>query len=331
MPKSYKHLTYEDRCQISALMKRNISVKSIAADIGFDRSAIGREIKRNKGKRGYRFQQAQSLSEERRSNASSQANLKMTPETIEIVEHLLTTFQWSPDQISGYLRTHDIVNVSHETIYKHIWLERKNGNNLYKHLRHSGKKYNKRSAKNAGRGLIPGRIDIDERPAIVEDKSRIGDWELDTIIGKDHVGAIVSMVDRASKYTRLSLVSAKKSELVTNAINMELAQMKEKVITLTADNGKEFAGHKKISNALDATVYFAKPYHSWQRGLNEHTNGLVRQYFPKKTRFDMLTEQDVKAVENKLNLRPRKILGYKMPVEVFYKADRLELNGALHG
>lgn len=320
MPKGYKHLTYEDRCQIYALLKRNISVDDIAIDLGCDRSTIYRELKRNLGSRGYRYKQSHHISSERRSKASQKSNLKMTAETIELVEFMLTSYQWSPEQISGFCRAQNLGNISHETIYKHIWLQRKLGRNLHKHLRHSGKKYNKRGSKNAGRGLIPGRIDIDERPAIVELKSRTGDWEIDTIIGKNHLGAIVSLVDRKSKYTRLALVKQKTAECVTAAIQAELQDIKDKVLTLTADNGKEFAKHEEIAQMLNAEVYFAKPYQSWQRGLNEHTNGLVRQYFPKQTRFDTLTEKDVKVVENLINLRPRKILDFKMPVEVFYGA-----------
>lgn len=197
-------------------------------------------------------------------------------------------------------------------------------------MRHRGKKYNKRSAKSAGRGLIPGRIDIDQRPDIVEEKSRIGDWEIDTIIGKNHVGAIVSLVDRASKYTRIHLVPNKKASVVSAAIVSELKDLKGKTHTLTADNGKEFAKHAEIAASLNAEVYFAKPYASWQRGLNEHTNGLIRQYFPKKTRFDTITQQDVKKVEMLLNTRPRRILNFKTPTEVFFEDQAEKSNDALH-
>jgi IS30 family transposase len=207
--------------------------------------------------------------------------------------------------------------VSHETIYEYIWEDKKNGGGLYKHLRHHGKKYNKRAGKNAGRGLIPNRVDIEERPAIVEKKERTGDWEGDTIIGKDHVGAIVSLVDRATKMAKLVLVENKTAEVVTEAIETALSPVQDVVHTITLDNGKEFAMHEKVAASLNAKVYFAKPYRSWERPLNEHTNGLVRQYFPKKTRFDTLTEDEVKRVEDLLNNRPRKVLGYRTPLEVF--------------
>ena len=207
--------------------------------------------------------------------------------------------------------------VCHETIYQYVWADKYKGGVLYKQLRHSGKKYNKRSKGTAGRGCIPNRVDIDERPTIVEEKIRLGDWELDTIIGTGQSGAIVSMVDRASKLTMLVKTSGKTAQEVTTALLERLNPVKEFVHTLTADNGKEFANHQQVSKALDAGFYFAKPYHSWERGLNEHTNGLVRQYFPKSKRFDEISEAELLEVEILLNNRPRKVLEFFTPIEVF--------------
>ena len=281
MPKGYKHLTYEQRCQIRALLKRKIPKAIIAKDLGIHRSTLSREINRNSGSRGYRHKQAQRESDKRRALASRRSSLKMTPDLIATVRFALENYQWSPDQISGALKSNQIARISAETIYRHIWADKRTGGKLYENLRHQGKKYNKRGAKNAGRGLIPGRIDIDQRPDIVEEKERIGDWEIDTIIGKDHIGAIVSLVDRASKYTRIHLVPNKKAAVVSAAIVSELKDLKDKTHTLTADNGKEFARHTEIAAVLDAEVYFAKPYASWQRGLNEHTNGLIQGHLMK--------------------------------------------------
>ena len=223
----------------------------------------------------------------------------------------------SPVQISGWLKRHGKEYVSYETIYKHIWADKKKGGTLYKHLRHSGKKYYKRSKGTAGRGCIPGRVDIKERPIIVETKIRLGDWELDTIIGANHQGAIVSMVDRATKLTKLVKVSHKTAQEVKDALIKKLGPIREFVYTLTADNGKEFAYHQSVSEALQADFFFATPYHSWERGLNEHTNGLVRQYFPKSLSFDNITEEDIERVETLLNNRPRKILDFETPLEAF--------------
>lgn len=326
--KGYSHLTYETRCQIHTLKKSGMASSSIAMEVGVNKSTITREIQRNSGDGGYRFKQAQRLSESRRSNASS-APLKMTADCIELIEDKLD-IQWSPVQISGWMKRNLNYSVSPERIYQHIWQDKKNGGYLYKHLRHGNKKYNKRSGKNAGRGCIPGRIDIDERPKIIDEKQRIGDWELDTIIGKNHHGAIVSMVDRASKFTKLVLVPNKTSDEVTSAIAIALDPLKPFVLTMTADNGKEFAGHQELTQRLDAQVYFAKPYHSWERGLNEHTNGLVRQYFPKGTEFASLNQDDVQKVESLLNERPRKVLDFQTPMEVFRRSFSDLLGGALH-
>lgn len=310
----YRQLTYDQRCQISAYLKSKMSCRDIARHLKVHRSTIYREIERNSGLRGYLHRQAHQLSCSRKAKKPS----KLTRSVKNILNCKLYE-QWSPEQISGWMRQNCSVFLSHERIYQYIWQDKQNGGMLYKNLRHSGKKYNKRSGTKSGRGCIPNRIDIDERPEIVEKKQRVGDWELDTIIGKQHQGAIVSMVDRASKFTKLSLVKAKEAALVGDAIIDCLQELKGKVFTLTADNGKEFSGHQSIAKRLNAKVFFAKPYHSWQRGLNEHTNGLVRQYFPKGTSFANISEMELHKVEKKLNTRPRKCLNFKTPEQVFAK------------
>jgi len=280
-------------------------------------STISRELKRNSGQKEYHYDQAQKKSNNRR---APHPNKKMTHQMISEVEAKLKLLQWSPVQISGWLKKHKGESVSHETIYKHIWINKKGGGVLYKDLRHHGKKYNKRSKGTAGRGCIPGRVDIEKRPSIVEEKTRLGDWELDTIIGTGQSGAIVSMVERTSKLTKLFKVSHRTAEAVGGALIERLGSIKLFVHTLTSDNGKEFANHQEVSTKLEADFYFAKPYHSWERGLNEHTNGLVRQYFPKEKRFDKISQEEIERVELLLNSRPRKILNFETPQEVF---DRL--------
>ena len=317
--KKYRHLIYEDRVEICALKKSGETNSAIARQLSVNRSTISRELRRNKGGRLYRYTLAHKLSQQRRQLVSS-ILLKMTPKNIKIIEHKLSSYQWSPVQISGRLKDEMKINISHESIYKHIWKDKLQGGLLYKHLRHRGKKYTKRKGKTSGRGVIPNRKGIEDRPKIVEAKKRKGDWEIDTIIGKNHIGAIVSMVDRATKFAKLFLIKRRTALLVKNAIVETLLPMKDFVLTLTADNGKEFAMHEEIAASLNAKMYFARPYHSWERGLNEHTNGLIRQYLPKKTRFDQITDEDVQKVEDLLNSRPRKVLGFKTPFETFYKA-----------
>lgn len=330
MPKGYHHLTESQRCQISALKKRGDSQKSIAIFLRIDKSTISRELNRNSSsRRGYSQIRAHNKAKNRRHKASSKPK-KMFSTVISLIKEKLH-LQWSPEQISGWMRDGNHPTfISHERIYQYVWADKKAGGDIYKEFRHGGKKYNKRNGVNAGRGCIPGRIDIDERPDVVEKKRRVGDWELDTIVGKNHKGAIVSMVDRATKLTKLAICKSREAAPVTKALTRCLSPVREFVLTLTADNGKEFAKHATVSNKLKADFFFAKPYQSWQRGLNEHTNGLVRQYFPKGTSFDNISNEDIARVENLINNRPRKILNFKTPIEGFKQMTDGIVPVALH-
>ena len=319
MPKKLgRHLTYEERCQIHAHLQSGLSKRAIGRLLKRPHSTILKEIKRNGGRRGYRFKQAQAFYLKRRATASS-VKRKMSGQNVNLIRQMLSNTQASPRQISGRLASEHKIKISHETIYRFIWKDKASGGDLYVFLRRRAKKYNKRSGKVAGRGLIPNRVDIDQRPEIVEKKERFGDFELDTIVGANHQGAIVSIVDRASKYTYLTLLPQRTAENVQGAMcqKLNLLSQRSQVHTMTADNGKEFATHEKIVEALGGAFYFAKPYHSWERGLNEHTNGLVRQYFPKGTNFTILTHEQVAEVERRLNNRPREVLNYQTPAEVF--------------
>lgn len=318
MPEGYHHLTKDQRCQLHAFKSSGESTDDIAIQLGVHRSALYRELQRNRGRKGYTYQEAHDQASKRK-QAVVYNRHKMTAELIAVVEDKLG-LQWSPEQISGWLKTKTPPGnqtVSHETIYKHIWQDKQQGGSLYRDLRHRGKKYNKRGSGKAGRGCIPGRVDISERPAIVDEKSRLGDWELDTIIGRAHKGAIVSMVERHSKLTRLAKVRQKTALEVKEALIRKLSDVTDCVHTLTSDNGKEFACHREIASQLGASMYFARPYRSWERGLNEHTNGLVRQYLPKYERLDIVTQDRVDEIENLLNNRPRKVLQFRTPIEVF--------------
>ena len=253
----------------------------------------------------------------------------MNPDMIALIESKLE-LQWSPEQIAGWLKKQrGSEAVSYETIYQHIWRDKRKGGSLYKQLRHRGKKYNRRSSGKAGRGCIPNRVDIKKRPKIVEQKCRLGDWELDTIIGKGHKGAIASMVERASKLTKLAVVPRKRANDVTGALLTKLVPLQDFVFTMTADNGKGFASHEAVSGNLKADFFCAQPYHSWERSLNKHTNGLVRQCLPKAMTFDEITEAELDEVEILLNNRPRKVLGYSTLIKVFTKLSRQRPNVAL--
>jgi len=321
----YKHLTELQRVQLDVLLKKKERVRAIAFELKVNPSTIYRETKRNSGLKGYRQKQAQDRAEKRASSSRKRPS-KITPRVHNWV-HKKLDLQWSPVQISGWLKLHKKINISHETIYKYIWLDKSLGGQLYRHLRHKGKKYNKRGSSRSGRGCIPNRIDISNRPKIVEEKSRLGDWELDTIIGKKHQGAVVSMVDRASKLTRLFVIPDKSAKQTSLALQAKLGPMKKNVLTLTSDNGKEFSYHQEVSRSLKAEFYFATPYHSWERGLNEHTNGLVRQYLPKSMSFENLSQKELDKIESLLNNRPRKVLGFKTPKEVFRRLKSVALRG----
>jgi len=331
MPKKgYTHLAYEQRCQIYTLLRRGDNESQIAKAIGVATSSVNRELKRNCGKRGYRFKQAHQKALSRRSNVSTKKK-KMTPNVQLYVEKMMRERQWSPEQIAGRLKVSESFSISPEAIYQFIWKDKKKGGALYKHLRRHGKKYNKRGSKLAGRGLIPGRIGIELRPEIVEARERVGDFEGDTIVGVKRRGAIVSLVDRKTKVTRLALIQRASAEEAHSAIVAALSTIQEHVLTITTDNGKEFAKHADTAKKLDADFFFANPYHAWERGLNENTNGLVRQYFPKGTDFTKITHSEIRDIEFLLNTRPRKSLNFQTPHEIFFTSTGIDLDYALRG
>ena len=316
---SYTHLAQEERFLIHKHLQAGRSYSEIGRDLGRHHTTISREVKRNTGGRGYRYKQANEFAKHRRSKASSVPR-KMSEELWAMIKELLTRECWSPEQIAGRLALRGVVSISAKWIYDCIWADRADGGTLYQCLRRRGRKPNRRGRDGSGRGVIPGRVDITQRPAEVEEKNRVGDWEADTIVGTKHRGALVSLVERASKFVCLHKVGAKTAREVGDAILGCLGPVREVVHTITADNGKEFAGHSRVSEGLCAGFYFATPYRSWERGLNEHTNGLVREYFPKKRDLSEVDPEEVREVEEQLNTRPRKSLGYSAPCEVFYNA-----------
>jgi IS30 family transposase len=311
--KGYTQLTQELRYQIYVLMKANHSQTEIAGLLGVHKSTISRELHRNGGLRGYRPQQAQRFCEQRR---DQKATPSIARSTWGLVERLIRE-EWSPEQVSGWLQSEYQILISIEWIYQYILSDKQSGGYLYKHLR-CQKQRKKRYGTYSRRGQIPGQISIDQRPAIVDARTRYGDWELDTVIGKNHQQALVTLVERKSRLTLIAKVIRNTAENVSDAIVSLLSALKPWVHTLTSDNGKEFSQHATIAKKLNAKFYFAHPYASWERGLNENTNGLIRQYFPKKHDFTTITEHLVERVMDKLNNRPRKSLGFKTPYEVFF-------------
>lgn len=317
---SYTQLAREQRYQIYALMKAGHNQTQIAAVIACHKSTISRELRRNRGQQGYYPNQAQQLARRRQHHCHGP---RIPAQTWQHVELLLRQ-QWSPEQITGRLKLQRLPTVSHERIYLYIYADKRRGGTLHRHLR-SQKKQRKRYGGYIRRGQIPNRTSIETRPPIVASKRRFGDWEADTIIGARHRGGILSLVERKSKLTRLHKLESKAAAEVKDTSITLLAPLIDRVHTITVDNGKEFCQHEEITAALQAPIYFAHPYASWERGLNENTNGLVRQYFPKKHDFARITNLEVLRVAELLNNRPRKTLGYRTPNEVFFKERHVAL------
>ena len=310
---AYKQLTQGARYQIYALKKTGHTNAEIATVIGCHKSTVGRELTRNRGKRGYRPQQAHRFACERK---AAKIHYRVSQHHWQVVNHLLQR-DWSPEQISRRLAFEQHVFISPEWIYQHVYRDKRSGGTLYKHLR-SQKKRRKRYGSYDRRGLLPGRTFIDQRPDVVDARNRIGDWEGDTIIGKGHQGAIVTLTERKSGFLVMKKVIRKTAHEVHQAIVNGLVHYQDQVHTITSDNGKEFANHQKIAGDLDARFYFAHPYSSWERGTNENTNGLVRQYFPKNQELSKITNSQVDRAMTLINHRPRKRLDYRTPYEVFF-------------
>jgi IS30 family transposase len=310
------HLTLEQRYKIEAYKNTGRSISEISEYIDKHKSVVSREIKRNSDGRSGIYKA--SLAERKCRNRQKVKHKKCTfNANVEANVLYYLSMDYSPEQACGRSKVDDREMVSPETIYQYIWLDKRKGGVLYKYLRTKGKKYKKRGSLKDSRGSITDRVDIDKRPAIVEAKDRIGDMEIDLVIGQNHKGALLTINDRATGILFMAKVGSKEASVIQlNTIEL-LQDWSGLIKTITSDNGKEFANHKLIANCLEIDYYFAKPYHSWERGANENLNGLVRQYFPKKTSFASITNKEVENVINILNNRPRKRFGYKTPNEIF--------------
>ena len=310
----YHQLTREQRYGIYVLLQEGKKKKEIASAIGVHYSTVYREIGRNKGKRGsYHWESADEYCRERKERLPGNRHIKDSIRQVSLEK--LQKEQWSPKQISGYLKIQGIA-ISHETIYKIIRKDKISGGELYKHCRHR-LKHRKRPVGQGG--TIPNRISIDERPK-ESDGSQVGDFEMDTIVGKDGVGAIVTLTDR-----RTNLLIMEKLEKGKNAAELAkvvvrlLMPYKSILRSITTDNGTEFTCHEQITKKLGVKVYFADPYSSWQKGAIENANKLVRQYIPKGTVFSNLEPKYIKDIQHKINRRPREKLKFRTPKELFFE------------
>jgi IS30 family transposase len=311
----YKQLTENERYQIYSLKKAGHAQQQIAKLIGRSASTISRELRRNSGKRNYRPKQAHQLALDRR--RSVQKTRKITAEVLQWIIRLIRQ-DLSPEQVSLYLRRHKNLSLHHETIYQLIYADKAQGGDLHKHLRIASKAYRKRYGHYDRRGKIKDRVSIEKRPEVVDKRSRIGDWEGDTIIGKGRSGALVTLVERKTLYTVILRVPGKYATPLAKTVVAAMKPLAARIKTITLDNGLEFAGHAILAKKLNAAIYFAHPYASWERGTNENTNGLIRQYFPKGTDFNQVTNDQIKQAMDRLNNRPRKTRGNKSPNELFW-------------
>ena len=327
----YTHLTENDRYVISHLNVAGFTLREIARRINRHHTTISRELKRNGPDYDctvYWYDWTHPRALKRRRKARHHRR-RSNGRLLHYVKRKIRD-DWSPETISEKLKIDyprdDQMRVSHETIYRWIYLDAKDGGTLYHHLRRKRKKRRRQKRYGSGRRFIPGRVSISERPAIVETRKRFGDWEADTIEGKKSTGYMATHVERKSRYLIVTKLDNKKAELLTSkSIKAFWRIPKTMRKTLTVDNGREFAYFKELENKTGLTVYFADPYSAWQRGTNENTNGLLRQYFPKGTDFRQVTKENLASAVKKLNHRPRKCLDYQTPHEVFWKS----VNGAL--
>jgi transposase, IS30 family len=322
---AYKQLNQNERYRISAMLESHSKIGHIATALQRSEKTIRDEIGRGKVSlfHPYCAVTAHQLAMSRKSNNA----LKMNDDLLKSITEKLDV-QWSPEQIAGRLKVENKQHCGRQTIYNYIARNKRAGGQLYKKLRH-GKPYRKRHTK-TGRYKIPNRVDIDQRPDIVDKRSRVGDWEVDLVIGANHKGMIITANERRTGLSLQKFIPSKHADIVAIGIIQLLSPVKEFVHTITMDNGLEFAKHEFVSAALKSAAYFAKPYCSWQRGSNENTNRLIRQYFPKGSGFEKIDEHQILNSTNKLNHRPRKRLGYKTPAELFAEETKMNYNDVLY-
>ncbi len=318
---SYTHLTKEERYQIRAMLDANCTIRCIAGVLGRSPGTISRELNRNRGQRGYRPRQADQLANE--GAAASRRRPRITTRQWTEISRLIR-LDWSPEQISARAALEGTLAISPEWVYQFIYADKAVGGDLYRHLRCQRKRRKRYGSGRDRRGRIPDRVGIEERPADVEKRETMGHWEGDTIIGKGHRGAAMTVVERKSRLVRIGKLPSKSANAMRQAFRRRLGPMVEAVRSITFDNGKEFSQHRLIGEDLNSLTYFADPYASWQRGTNENTNGLIRQYLPKDRNLETLTGGEIRMIEHRINNRPRKCNGYLTPNEVAYnKREKL--------
>lgn len=323
-----KHLTLEQRYEIYGYLRAGFNKTQIASAIGVHKSTVTRELRRNSylGTRNYFPRHAHEQAAQRRRVSGSRFRRSVPERVYRTARELLCSQQLSPEQIVGHCRRNGIRMCSHETLYKWIWKDKRRGGDLYRHLRHSGRRYRKRGSANNSRASIRDAVDISLRPAEVDGRGRFGDFEADTIVGKTQRQHILTVVERKTRRVWLRRLAEPSAGEAAKRMTEALRPLSRRrlVKTITSDNGNQFAQHRKIAKDLKAKFFFARPYHPWERGTNENTNGLVRQYIPKSSDFDDYSDEDLRTIEDKLNNRPRKILNFATPNEVLKLLTKID-------
>jgi len=314
----YHQITSAERYTLSLLRKQRLSQAAIARVMGRDPSTISREIRRNHcASDGQSYKPELAHWYARRRLRRSRRNSQFTPADWAAVEAVLRE-DWSPEQIVGWFARFRILAISHETIYRHIWRDKRRGGQLHVHLRRANKPFRKRYGGYDSRGRLAGKRPIATRPPGAEHRSRFGHWEGDTVLGDSQAGAcIVTLVERKSGFTAIGVVARRAGAEVNHRLRQLIEVQPRPVRTITVDNGTEFHSYKALEQVVDARFYFATPHHAWERGTNENTNGLIRQYLPKRVSMAHLTQHDCNRIATKLNRRPRKRLGYRTPEECY--------------
>jgi len=318
----YKQLTPHERYMISSYRKAGLSVAQMAKDLDRHRSTIYREIKRHFRQNSYRPDYANDRALAKRSG--TRCGFKIHPDDLFVIKNLLR-HKWSPEQISGALRETGFLSISHQTIYSYIWWEKKKGGKLWKHLRQSRKKRRKKHNSLNTRGILTDKRHISERPDVVETRGRIGDWEIDTVMGSSDQHCIVTLVDRKTGYLLIGKLKNRTVDELNWVTRKLIRKHEDKMLTITADNGTEFHGYSDLEDDTGVTFYFATPYHSWERGTNENTNGLIRQYLPKRESMAKLSQKACDKIAFEINNRPRKRHGFIPPANLFWNDQSVAL------
>ena len=318
---SYHQITSEERYRLSALRMQGYGSPRIAQELSRHRSTIWREVHRNAHPTDGRYKVEKAIERASGRRRRSRAHPRFSEAQLRLVWERLRQL-WSPEQICGRLRRCGQLHISHETIYRHIWADRRRGGPLHRYLRCAIKRRRKRYGAYDRRGRLVGKRMIGERPAGVEDRKTIGHWEIDTVLGKRSKHCIVTLVERKSGYTQIGKLTARTKEQASASTIGLIRRHPHLFKTITADNGTEFHGYADIEHATDVPFYFANPHHSWERGTNENTNGLIRQYLPKNTSMAGLTQAHCALIEQSLNSRPRKRHEYKTPDEIIIQNQR---------